>query len=90
MLRNKNSAFFELVIERKLTETEMGAFFHLCEELSTRMKEQKAEGFVYFLPLLEEFLQRIHPKLPGKTTIQACIQQKLFLPLMEELNKYLS
>lgn len=90
MIRNKDSAFFEMVIEKKLTEEEMNGFFQLCEEMSIRIRKQKAEGLVYFLPLLEEFLQRIHPKLQGKDVIEACIQQKLFLPLMCEFKKYLN
>jgi hypothetical protein len=89
VIENKENSFYKLVVEKSLGEKDVEAFYQLCEELSKKMKEQKAEGFVYFHPLLKEFENQLHPHLRTEELIRACMNQQLFRPLMEEFRKYL-
>lgn len=54
------------------------------------MEQQKAEGYIHFHPLFEEFLLFLPSKLDAKKGIQACDSQKLFEPLFQELAKFLN
>ena len=89
MIKNTNDQFYKLVIEKSLSEQDVKQFYKQCEGLSKELEEQKAEGFVYFHPLYKRFTSRLHPNLQAEEVIQACLCQKLFLPLMQELKKYL-
>lgn len=53
------------------------------------MKEQKAEGFLYFHPLLKEFSEKVNKKLDVHETIESCLNEGLHLELMREFIKYL-
>lgn len=90
IIKNKDAAFFQLVVEKNLTENEMECMLHICEEMSNRYEKQKAEGFVYFYPLLKEFIEQLHDHLEVKEVIDACLRQKLYVPIMSEFKKYLS
>lgn len=83
-----NKAFFKLVIENSLGEEDVEAFFLLCEKINNEWEEQKAEGFVHFLPLFQKFSIQLHSRLKPESVIHACIRQDIFLPLMNELKKY--
>jgi hypothetical protein len=89
MLDRPDKEFYKLVIYYGLTEVEVKEFFDLCESLNMKLEEQKAEGFVYFHPLYRLFLERLNKKLSAKEVIHACISQKLYKPLMAELENYL-
>ncbi|WP_077211101.1 DUF1878 family protein [Bacillus dakarensis] len=89
MIQNTDKHFFRLVVEKSLTEQEVTEFYKQCESMSKELEEQKAEGFVYFHPLYKKFSSELHPSLEAEEVIQACLCQKLFLPLMQELKKYL-
>ena len=88
IVENPNMAFFKLVIENSLEEGDVEEFLNLCEKMDNEWEEQKAEGFVHFLPLFKKFCIQLHSRLHPEMVIHACIKQKLFLPLMEELKKY--
>lgn len=88
MLDKSNQSFYRLVIEKSLREEDVDAFFKHCDQLSIELKEQKAEGFVYFHPLFNKFKVSLHPNLQAEDVIQACIAQQLFPSLMAELKKY--
>ncbi|WP_158587383.1 DUF1878 family protein [Neobacillus notoginsengisoli] len=79
----------KLVIANKLSEKEAGQFFTLCEKMHKLMEEQKAEGFLNFHPLFNEFSSLLTPKLNPEEVVLACIKQQLFLPLMNEFKKFI-
>jgi hypothetical protein len=89
MVSNNRNGFYKLVIEKSLDKSDVEQFYKLCEELSVELEKQKAEGFVYFNPLFEEFKLNLHPKLDCKEVINACLNQQIFEPLMMELKNYL-
>ncbi|MBM7659927.1 hypothetical protein JOC85_000694 [Bacillus mesophilus] len=71
-----------LVMKRKLSEEEVEELFYLCEELTVEYKNQKAEGFVGFTPLLQDFIGRLNEKLSPLETIEALHKEQLYQPLM--------
>ena len=89
MSQTSTQAFYKLIIEKSLGEEDVKRFQLLCEELNNEWKEQKAEGFVYFHPLFNKLTKKLHPALQTEETIEACIAQGIYLPLMTELKKYL-
>ncbi|WP_409274259.1 DUF1878 family protein [Neobacillus sp. SCS-31] len=80
--------FTKLVVENNLSEQETKEFFILCEKMNKQMEEQKAEGFLNFHPLFQEFSSSLSSKLNPRDVVRACKDQKLFLSLMNEFNKY--
>lgn len=78
-------AFTKLVILKDLSEEEVRGFFQLCDELNKEMQEQKAEGFVYFHPLLKKWREKLNRKLDPEGTIHACLLQGIYQELMVEL-----
>lgn len=88
MLRGSTQHFYKLIIEHSLTEQEVNDFYNTCDKLSKDMKEQKAEGFVYFHPLYEELKISLPHSLDIKEVIHACLSQQLYIPLMTEFKKY--
>ncbi|OIK12370.1 hypothetical protein BIV60_16365 [Bacillus sp. MUM 116] len=89
MINNPKQEFYRMIIEIGLSEQEVREFMQICDELSIKMEEQKAEGFINFQPLFTEFLYLLPEKLDYKEVILACSSQGLYLPLMSELNKYI-
>jgi len=89
LLNNPKLEFNKLIIENGISEQEVENFFKLCEEMCKKMAEQKAEGFVYFNPLFDEFSTSLPLTLPTEEVIQACLRQNLFESLMLELKKYI-
>jgi hypothetical protein len=88
MVEGTSLKFYYLMIEKALTQSEMYGILQFCEDMSMELKKQKAEGFVYFHPLFNEFRSFLHPKLEAEEVISACLEQGLFIPLMQELKKY--
>jgi hypothetical protein len=89
LLDNPQLEFYKLIIKHGLTEQEVVKFFYLCDEMSIKMEEQKAEGFVYFHPLFHELSESLPEHLDVKEVVRACANQKLFVSLFDELLKYI-
>ncbi|MDZ5470203.1 DUF1878 family protein [Bacillus sp. 31A1R] len=89
MVSTNKFGFYQLVIEKSLHKNEVEDFYKLCEKMHIKLEEQKAEGFVYFHPLLEEFKSNLHPNLQAEEVVEVCLNQHLFVPLMLEFKKYL-
>ena len=85
LLRDPNRPFTKLVVERNLGPEEVYEFHRLCDNLSKKMEEQKAEGFLYFHPLLKEFSESLNEKLEVKETISSCLKQGLTSRINAEL-----
>ena len=88
MVEGTERKFDYLIVKKSLSEKEVDDILKYCENLSNEIKKQKAEGFVYFHPLYNEFESFLSPKLKPEEVIETCLEQKLFVPLMEELKKY--
>jgi Glu-tRNA(Gln) amidotransferase subunit E-like FAD-binding protein len=89
MLSAPNLEFYRLVIENGISELEVQEFNKLCEDLNKKMEEQKAEGFVNFHPLFNEFLYSLPAKFDAKEVVQSCVNQRLYEPLFREFQKCL-
>lgn len=89
LVSNPKLDFYNLIVEKRLSEQEVQRFFKMCEEMVLKMEEQKAEGFVYFFPLFNEFSSSLPLTLHADEVIQACISQKLFAPIMLEFKNYI-
>ena len=88
MVQGTALKFDWLIVKRGLSEEQINLFFEKCEKMSMDLEQQKAEGFLYFHPLFQEFSAALPSELEAQETISACIEQGLFLPLMLELKKY--
>ncbi|WP_180953759.1 DUF1878 family protein [Bacillus sp. T33-2] len=88
MISGNKDKFNKLIIQKAVTEKELTVINELCEKLSIELEEQKAEGFVHFHPLFEEFTDAIRHKLQPKETVHAMFDQGIFMPLMTEFKKY--
>jgi hypothetical protein len=89
LISNPNYDFYKLVIEKGITEQEVKYILTICDELSIKMNDQKAEGFVYFYPLFNEFLASLPLNLQAEEVVPACIRQHIFETLMLEFEKYI-
>ena len=87
MMPKMGYEFDKLIIQKNLSEKEAKEFYKLCEKLSKDLEEQKAEGFVFYVPLFKEFKESLHPALDPVQVIKACLNQKLFLELMQLLEQ---
>lgn len=89
LIDNKNLEFFKLIVEKSIEKKEVEEFEKLCEKLSIKLEEQKAEGFVYFHPLYNIFIERLPKSIKPREAVQACLKQGLYISLMSEFEKYL-
>ncbi|MBS4193550.1 DUF1878 family protein [Lederbergia citri] len=89
MIRSEGHEFDRLIIENNLDEKEVREFYSLCEYVSKEMEEQKAEKFVFYTPLFNEFIEKLNPKLDPSEVIHACLKQKIYIDLMKVFQKNL-
>lgn len=89
MISKSDYHFEKLIVEKSLSKQDVDSFYAKCDELIAALKEQQAEGFVYFESLFNEFKEALHPNLNAEEVIQACLRQQLFLPLMLEFKKFI-
>ncbi|HHW39295.1 MAG TPA: DUF1878 family protein [Bacillales bacterium] len=89
MIQTQNFPAYRLIVKSDLSEEEVEEVFRLCEELSLQYEQQKEEGFVYFIPLLTQFIDLLNQKLDPEETIHAFLGQNIYVPLMEILKKSL-
>lgn len=85
MIHKTEKAFDLLVIKNNLSESEVQDFLDLCEELNKEFEKQKADHFVYYAPLFQEFTTKLNKKLSPKETISACLKQNMYVELMKKL-----
>jgi hypothetical protein len=89
MMPERGYEFYRLVIRKGLSEKDVKDFYLLCEVLNMQCQEQKAEGFVFFAPLFKEFVENLDRRLPVQEVIEACLAQRLYSSLMEQLKRNL-
>ncbi|MCL6586691.1 MAG: YhaI family protein [Anoxybacillus sp.] len=90
MVDETKKPFYHLVVAKNLSKEEVEETISLCEYLSKEYEKQKAEGFTVFTPLLLHFAGMLHPALPLEQTVDALLQQQLFVPLMQEFKKLMA
>lgn len=89
MMSNSDDHFYQLMIRHSLERSDLEDFNQLCEHLTLLLSEQKEEGFIYFESLFNQFKEALHPSLDVEEVIHACLHQRIFVPLMLELKKFL-
>jgi hypothetical protein len=89
LLNDPTLDLYKLIIENGITEQEVKQFYSLCYKMSIKLEEQKAEGYVYFQPLFHELSVALPSNLNIRAVINACLKQNLYMPLFQELEKYL-
>jgi hypothetical protein len=89
LLNDPKLELYKLIIENGISELEARQFYSLCDKMNIKLEEQKAEGYVYFHPLFQELSLSLPTTLKIKDVINACLTQKIYLPLFQELEKYL-
>ncbi|MCQ6267036.1 YhaI family protein [Fictibacillus sp. WQ 8-8] len=77
--------FYTLVMEKHLSEDEVGDVLSLCDELQRRFEVQTESGYVQYLPLLLHFAGMLNPKLKPRETVQALRTQGVYPELMDKL-----
>lgn len=87
LVDDRLAPFYKMIIDAKLTKNDVEELLDLCEELSIKLKEQKAEGLVVFTPLLTHFVGMLHPHLNPEQTINVLMKQGIYTDLMQELKK---
>ncbi|WP_335872026.1 DUF1878 family protein [Bacillus sp. 2205SS5-2] len=89
MLDQTKREFDYIVIARGLSQAEVEHFYNLCEQMNKKREAQKAEKFVFYAPLFNDFKNQLHPKLSLIETIDACLKQGIYPELMLQLKKNL-
>jgi hypothetical protein len=79
--------FYALVIKKELTKQEVDDIFTICEELSKKYEEQKAEGFIDYVPLLTQFVGMLTPKIAPHEAVDALSKQGLYKEMMREFSE---
>jgi hypothetical protein len=88
LLNDPKLELYKLIIENGITEQEVVQFYSLCDKMNIKFEEQKAEGYVYFHPLFDELSLSLPRTLKIRDVINACLIQKIYPPLFQELEKY--
>ncbi|WP_250886717.1 DUF1878 family protein [Bacillus sp. SM2101] len=89
MVEEDHMPFYQMVIKEQLSKEDVDEILSICEKLSIKLEEQKAEGLLVFTPLLIEFSKTIQFKMNVKDTVTAMLKQQMYTPLMEEFMKLL-
>ncbi|MDX8364618.1 DUF1878 family protein [Cytobacillus sp. IB215665] len=87
MVEKDHMPFYQMVIKEQLSKADVDEILSVCEKLSMKLEEQKAEGLLVFTPLLIEFSKTIQFKMNVKDTVTAMLKQQMYTPLMEEFMK---
>lgn len=90
MIHSSEFPAYEMIIKKDLSEEEVQQVFGLCEDLIVQYEQEKEEGFVYFTPLLTQFVNLLNDKLDPEETIDAFLCQGMYRPLMDVLKKTLT
>ncbi|WP_243291460.1 DUF1878 family protein [Bacillus sp. FJAT-47783] len=90
-IANKQKYPFDfLVVQNGLSRNEVDEIMSLCTELEQKHKEQKAQGLLYYTDILTLFVGQLNEKLEVNETIDAMLNQGLFIDLMKDFKRLLS
>ena len=90
MVHSSGNEFNHLIISCSLSELEVEEFHQLCKKLEKKLKEEQAEHYyVYYVPLYNDFVEKLNSKLQSEQVIHACLKQNLYPDLMKVLKSNL-
>ncbi len=87
MVQANRYPFYQLVVEKDLTEGEVEEILSLCGMLNEEYERQAEEGYVSFVMLLTQFVGMLHPRLEPKETIESLYAQGIYKELMRRLKE---
>jgi hypothetical protein len=79
--------FYYILVKNQIEKEEIENFLQFCENMNKNYEMQKAEGLLWYAPLLTEFEKALPQKLVLRETVEAMEKQNLFRPLMLEFLK---
>lgn len=83
MMEKNKYPFYELIIQKGLSEQEVTQLYRECLTLEKMFEEQREMGFVLHTDLIAHFLDVLPTVLTPKETVESLYKQLLFKPLME-------
>ncbi|MGE6379928.1 DUF1878 family protein [Peribacillus muralis] len=87
LIRNPKARLDFLLVEKNFTKKETEDLLELCDILSKRYEIEKAEGYMNFRPLFNQFERKVNPKITTKECIDACLSQGLYVSFMREMDR---
>jgi hypothetical protein len=87
MIRNPEAKLDFLFVEKNFTKKEAEELLETCDTLSKRYEIEKAEGYMNFRPLFNQFERKVNPKITIKECIDACLSQGLYVSFMKEMDR---
>ncbi|AOH53840.1 hypothetical protein ABE28_005720 [Peribacillus muralis] len=87
LIRNPKARLDFLLVEKNFTKKEADDLLELCDILSKRYEIEKAEGYMNFRPLFNQFERKVNPKITIKECIDACLSQGLYVSFMREMDR---
>ncbi|MEX6700938.1 DUF1878 family protein [Peribacillus frigoritolerans] len=87
LIRNPEAKLDYLFVEKNFTKKEAEELLETCDILSKRYEIEKAEGYMNFRPLFNQFERKVNPKITTKECIDACISQGLYVSFMKEMER---
>ncbi|MCK1992961.1 DUF1878 family protein [Peribacillus muralis] len=87
LIRNPEAKLDYLFVEKNFSKKEAEDLFEVCDNLSKRYEIEKAEGYMNFRPLFNQFARRVNPKITTKECIDAFLSQGLYIAFMREMDR---
>ncbi|OJD59299.1 DUF1878 family protein [Bacillus sp. NH11B] len=84
MIDEEKCPFYSLIIKKKARKKDIERILNICEKLNEQYAKEKAEGFLLFDALLDQFEKALPHQLEVNETAEALVKQGLFVPLMNE------
>lgn len=86
-IRNPDRVLDLLFVEKNFSRREAEELLQLCDRLNKVYETEKAEGFVYFQPLLNKLRTGLSAKLTLPELAEACVRQGVYSAFMTEMKK---
>ncbi|WP_349729022.1 DUF1878 family protein [Peribacillus frigoritolerans] len=87
MIRNPEAKLDYLFVEKNFTKKEAEELLKTCDTLSKRYEIEKAEGYMNFRPLFNQFERNINSKITIMECVDACLSQGLYVSFMREMDR---
>ncbi|WP_285767649.1 DUF1878 family protein [Peribacillus sp. SI8-4] len=87
LIRNPKARLDFLFVEKNFTKREAEELLELCDIMSKRYEIEKAEGYMNFQPLFNQFERKVNSKITTKECIDACLSQGLYVSFMREMDR---
>ncbi|WP_260284559.1 YhaI family protein [Peribacillus aracenensis] len=87
LIRNPEAKLDYLFVEKNFTMKEAEELLETCDTLSKRYEIEKAEGYMNFRPLFNQFERNVNSKITIKECVDACLSQGLYVSFMREMDR---